>query len=62
MKTEVFISGAGPSGLLMACLLTKYGVTFRIIDKKRMFHLIPELWSYTPMPLRYLKCWGLNRK
>jgi 2-polyprenyl-6-methoxyphenol hydroxylase-like FAD-dependent oxidoreductase len=30
----VLIVGAGPTGLLMACELARYGVSFRIIDKK----------------------------
>lgn len=30
----VLIIGAGPSGLLMACELARYGIEFRIIDKK----------------------------
>ena len=29
----VFICGAGPTGLLMACLLAHYGIKFRIIDQ-----------------------------
>lgn len=30
----VLIVGAGPTGLMMACELARYGVSFRIIDKK----------------------------
>lgn len=29
------IVGAGPAGLMMACLLARLGITFRIIDKKQ---------------------------
>lgn len=34
MNTEVLIVGAGPTGLMMACQLLRYGVKFRIIDKQ----------------------------
>lgn len=30
----VLIIGAGPTGLMMACELARYGISFRIIDKK----------------------------
>lgn len=30
----VLIVGAGPTGLTMACILARYGINFRIIDKK----------------------------
>lgn len=30
----VLIVGAGPTGLMMACVLARFGVNFRIIDKK----------------------------
>src|SRR5687767_5816365 len=33
-KTDVLISGAGPTGLALACQLIRYGVDFTIIDKK----------------------------
>lgn len=33
-STQVLIVGAGPSGLMMACQLARYGIPFRIIDKK----------------------------
>ena len=32
---DVLIVGAGPTGLTLACLLARYGVKFRIIDKKK---------------------------
>lgn len=32
---EVLIIGAGPTGLIMACFLLRYGVKFRIIDKQK---------------------------
>ncbi len=32
--TPVLIVGAGPTGLMMACELARYGISFRIIDKK----------------------------
>jgi 2-polyprenyl-6-methoxyphenol hydroxylase-like FAD-dependent oxidoreductase len=34
IKTDVIIIGAGPTGLSLACQLTRYGVDFVIIDKK----------------------------
>lgn len=34
METEVIIIGAGPTGLALACQLTRYGVDFIIVDKK----------------------------
>ena len=34
MQTEVLIVGAGPTGLALACQLIRYGIDFRIIDKK----------------------------
>ena len=33
-STDVIISGAGPTGLALACQLTRYGIDFVIIDKK----------------------------
>jgi 2-polyprenyl-6-methoxyphenol hydroxylase-like FAD-dependent oxidoreductase len=33
IKTDVIIIGAGPTGLALACQLTRYGVDFVIIDK-----------------------------
>jgi 2-polyprenyl-6-methoxyphenol hydroxylase-like FAD-dependent oxidoreductase len=35
MDTEVLIIGAGPTGLMMACQLLRYGVRFRIVDKQK---------------------------
>ncbi len=32
--TDVLVIGAGPTGLLIACLLTRHGVNVRIVDKK----------------------------
>jgi 2-polyprenyl-6-methoxyphenol hydroxylase-like FAD-dependent oxidoreductase len=34
MNTDVLIIGAGPTGLALACQLIRYGIDFRIIDKK----------------------------
>src|SRR5690554_5720117 len=34
-NAEVLVSGAGPSGLMLACLLAHYKVPFRIIDKNK---------------------------
>ena len=31
--TDVLIAGAGPTGLMLACQLARYGVPFIIIDK-----------------------------
>jgi 2-polyprenyl-6-methoxyphenol hydroxylase-like FAD-dependent oxidoreductase len=33
-KTAVLIVGAGPTGLMMACQLARYGIPFRLIEKK----------------------------
>ncbi|MFA5328704.1 MAG: FAD-dependent monooxygenase [Prolixibacteraceae bacterium] len=33
-STDILIVGAGPSGLMMACQLALYDISFRIIDKK----------------------------
>src|SRR5947207_4029419 len=35
MQTDVLIVGAGPTGLALACQLIRYGIDFRIIDKKK---------------------------
>src|SRR5690349_14985156 len=32
-RTTVLIVGAGPTGLMMACQLTRFGIPFRIIEK-----------------------------
>lgn len=32
-RTDVLITGAGPTGLMMACQLSRYNIPFRIIDK-----------------------------
>jgi 2-polyprenyl-6-methoxyphenol hydroxylase-like FAD-dependent oxidoreductase len=34
MKTQVIISGAGPTGLMMAAQLCRLGIDFIIFDKK----------------------------
>jgi len=34
LKTDVIIVGAGPTGLSLACQLTRYGIDFVVIDKK----------------------------
>ncbi len=34
MQTDVLIVGAGPTGLALACQMIRFGVDFRIIDKK----------------------------
>lgn len=34
MNTKVLIAGAGPTGLMMACQLQRFGIDFVIIDKK----------------------------
>ena len=34
---DVLIAGAGPSGLMMACLLAAQHINFRIIDRKKSF-------------------------
>lgn len=33
--TEILIIGAGPTGLILACHLLRYGVKFRILDKQK---------------------------
>jgi 2-polyprenyl-6-methoxyphenol hydroxylase-like FAD-dependent oxidoreductase len=35
MNTEILIVGAGPTGLMMACQLLRFGVKFRILDKQK---------------------------
>ena len=32
-KTPVLIVGAGPTGLMMACQLARFGIPFRLIEK-----------------------------
>ena len=34
MHTDVLIIGAGPTGLMMACQLSRFGIPFRIIDEQ----------------------------
>jgi len=34
MKTQVLIAGAGPTGLMMAAQLQRWGIDFIIIDNK----------------------------
>ncbi|MBS0350688.1 MAG: FAD-dependent monooxygenase [Proteobacteria bacterium] len=34
MKTDILIVGAGPTGLMMACQLLRFGINFRIIDQQ----------------------------
>jgi len=33
IKTDVIISGAGPTGLSLACQLIRYGVDFVVVEK-----------------------------
>ena len=33
-NTDVLIVGAGPTGLMLACQLQRFGISFRIIDKQ----------------------------
>ncbi|WP_218814288.1 FAD-dependent monooxygenase [Rickettsiella endosymbiont of Dermanyssus gallinae] len=35
IDTEVLIIGAGPTGLMMACQLLRFGVSFRTLDKQK---------------------------
>lgn len=35
IDTNVLIIGAGPTGLMMACQLLRFGINFRIIDKQK---------------------------
>lgn len=46
---SVLIVGAGPSGLLMACQLARYGIDFRIIDKR------PERTLITNAPILHIR-------
>lgn len=46
---SVLIVGAGPSGLLMACQLARYGISFRIIDKR------PERTLITNAPILHIR-------
>ena len=34
IRTDVLIVGAGPTGLSLACQLVRYGVDFRIVEKR----------------------------
>jgi len=34
-RSPVLIAGAGPAGLMMGCLLKKYGISFRILDQRK---------------------------
>jgi 2-polyprenyl-6-methoxyphenol hydroxylase-like FAD-dependent oxidoreductase len=34
LDTEVLIVGAGPTGLMLACQLARFGISFRLIDKQ----------------------------
>lgn len=34
LHTQVLISGAGPTGLMLACQLARYGIDFRVVDAR----------------------------
>lgn len=57
MSDSCLIVGAGPVGLMLASLLTKYGVTYRIIDKSPEPVVMTKaagLWSRTLEALHHL--------
>jgi 2-polyprenyl-6-methoxyphenol hydroxylase-like FAD-dependent oxidoreductase len=50
---DIIISGAGPTGLMLACQLARFGANFLILDKKNPGHLTSrqEAW-------RFISKWG----
>ncbi|WP_455381367.1 FAD-dependent monooxygenase [Salinispira pacifica] len=53
-KTGVLIVGAGPTGLLLACLLARHGVSFQIIDKLKSPRKISKAAGVMPRTLEVL--------
>jgi len=37
MNADVIIIGAGPTGLSLACQLTRYGIDFLVVEKNESF-------------------------
>jgi|GEM_PF-397755 len=61
VRTEVLISGAGPVGLLSACLLGKYGISCVVIDKNPEPLQIPRAIALDDETLRILQVIGLDQ-
>lgn len=60
--TQVLIVGAGPTGLMMACLLHRYKIPFRIIDKKDLPTSTSNATWLHARTLEYLEQLGLEQK
>ena len=43
MDTDVLIVGAGPTGLMLACWLTRLGIRTLVIDKKEAGAIMRDL-------------------
>src|SRR3979490_1922403 len=62
IKTDVIIIGAGPTGLALACQLTRYGVDFVIVDKAEAVTPYPKALGVHPRPLEIYQQIDLAQK
>jgi 2-polyprenyl-6-methoxyphenol hydroxylase-like FAD-dependent oxidoreductase len=59
---KILIVGAGPVGLTMACLLADYGISFRIIDKRKKRNIHSGALIIQNRTLELLEPLGLSEK
>lgn len=59
---DVLIVGAGPTGLTLACLLARYGVKFKIIEKNKMITDRSKALGVQARSLELLEQLGITEK
>src|SRR5262245_43419407 len=59
MTPEILIVGGGPTGMMLALQLERYGVPFRLIDKRPKTPSPSKALSLNPASLHWLNDFGL---